>query len=235
MIFAGFFAGALCLALILGDWLYFVRLTPDASRYGCGVARTHDRYTHTTMKQLADRFVAAWNRAILPGSEPDCHSPEIPAVRHRLPNIVAVERVDLPVSGRRRTRGALPKAHSLVLGSSHRYLVCSGGRGYGGGPDLLVHRGRNGGTRWSGVGVRDCRVGTCFFSVRSHYSCVCLSARECPAYDGVSRTPGGARRNKIAVLRRAWSIWFVWLIWFIWLVSFNQTNQTNQMNQMNKI
>jgi hypothetical protein len=56
MIFAGFFAGALCLALILGDWLYFVRLTPDASRYGCGVARTHDRFMHMSMNQLADRF-----------------------------------------------------------------------------------------------------------------------------------------------------------------------------------
>jgi hypothetical protein len=58
MILAGFFAGALCLGLILGDWLYFVRLTPDASRYGCGVARTQDRFTHTTVKQLADRFDA---------------------------------------------------------------------------------------------------------------------------------------------------------------------------------
>ena len=58
MILAGFFAGALCLGLILGDWLYFVRLTPDASRYGCGVARTQDRFTHTTLKQLADRFDA---------------------------------------------------------------------------------------------------------------------------------------------------------------------------------
>jgi hypothetical protein len=58
MIFAGFFAGALCLGLILGDWLYFMRLTPDASRYGCGIARTHDRFTHTTMTQLATRFDA---------------------------------------------------------------------------------------------------------------------------------------------------------------------------------
>ncbi len=58
MIFAGFFAGALCLGLILGDWFYFMRLTPDASRYGCGIARTHDRFTHTTMTQLADRFDA---------------------------------------------------------------------------------------------------------------------------------------------------------------------------------
>lgn len=59
MLFAGFFAGALCLGLILGDWLYFMRLTPDASRYGCGIARMHDRFTHTTMKQLAERFDAA--------------------------------------------------------------------------------------------------------------------------------------------------------------------------------
>jgi len=58
MILAGFFAGAMCLGLILGDWLYFVRLTPDAGRYGCGVARTHDRFTQTTMTQLADRFDA---------------------------------------------------------------------------------------------------------------------------------------------------------------------------------
>ena len=58
MIFAGFFAGALCLGLILGDWFYFMRLTPDASRYGCGIARTYDRFTHTTMRQLADRFDA---------------------------------------------------------------------------------------------------------------------------------------------------------------------------------
>ena len=58
MILAGCFAGLLCLGLILGDWLYFVRLTPNASRYGCGIARTQDRFTHTTMKQLADRFDA---------------------------------------------------------------------------------------------------------------------------------------------------------------------------------
>lgn len=58
MIFAGLFAGALCLGLILGDWFYFMRLTPDASRYGCGVARAHDRFTQTTMKQLADLFDA---------------------------------------------------------------------------------------------------------------------------------------------------------------------------------
>ncbi len=58
MIFAGFFAGALFLGLILGDWLYFMRLTPDASRYGCGIARVQDRFTHTTMTELAGRFDA---------------------------------------------------------------------------------------------------------------------------------------------------------------------------------
>jgi hypothetical protein len=58
MIFAGLFAGALCLGLILGDWFYFMRLTPDASRYGCGISRTYDRFTHTTMTQLAGRFDA---------------------------------------------------------------------------------------------------------------------------------------------------------------------------------
>jgi len=58
MIFAGFFAGALFLGLILGDWLYFMRLTPDASRYGCGIARAQDRFTHKTMTELASRFDA---------------------------------------------------------------------------------------------------------------------------------------------------------------------------------
>ncbi|MCG3777671.1 MAG: hypothetical protein JW388_0365 [Nitrospira sp.] len=58
MILAGFFAGMLCLGLILGDWIYFVRLTSDASRYGCGVARTQDCLIRTTITQLADRFDA---------------------------------------------------------------------------------------------------------------------------------------------------------------------------------
>jgi hypothetical protein len=58
MIFAGFFAGALFLGLLLGDWLYFMRLTPDASRYGCGIARVQYRFTHTTMTELASRFDA---------------------------------------------------------------------------------------------------------------------------------------------------------------------------------
>jgi uncharacterized membrane-anchored protein YitT (DUF2179 family) len=52
MILAGLFAGVLFLGLILGDWLYFVRLTPDASRYGCGIARTVDRFSLQSLVRL---------------------------------------------------------------------------------------------------------------------------------------------------------------------------------------
>lgn len=199
MIFAGFFAGALCLALILGDWLYFVRLTPDASRYGCGVARTHDRFTHMSMKQLADRFDAGGILTLPHGTARFYQGLNQIVIRQKYRLFAIGFRTLWPLKGLISLSpegDALAvlcrKLTPLVLGSSHRYLVCPGGRGYGGGPDLLVRRGRNGGTRWNGVGVRDCRVGTCVFSVRSHYGCICVSARECPAYDGVSRAPGGS-------------------------------------------
>lgn len=52
MLLAGLFAGVLFLGLILGDWLYFVRLTPDAGRYGCGVARTVDRLSLQSLTRL---------------------------------------------------------------------------------------------------------------------------------------------------------------------------------------
>lgn len=55
MILAGFFAGCLLLGLILGDWLYFVRLTPDAGRYGCGIARTVDRLSLQSLARLEAR------------------------------------------------------------------------------------------------------------------------------------------------------------------------------------
>ena len=58
MILAGLFAGVLCLGLILGDWLYFVRLTPDAGRYGCGIARTVDRFSLRSLTRLAARVDA---------------------------------------------------------------------------------------------------------------------------------------------------------------------------------
>lgn len=52
---AGLFASVLFIGLILGDWLYFVRLTPDAIRYGCSVARTQDRWASSTLATLRDR------------------------------------------------------------------------------------------------------------------------------------------------------------------------------------
>lgn len=58
MILAGLFAGVLCLGIILGDWLYFVRLTPDASRYGCTVARSRDRFGDADAARLRARFDA---------------------------------------------------------------------------------------------------------------------------------------------------------------------------------
>ena len=58
MMLAGLFAGGLFLALVLGDWLYFVRLTPDAGRYGCGVARTVDRLSLQSLIRLEARLDA---------------------------------------------------------------------------------------------------------------------------------------------------------------------------------
>lgn len=52
---AGLFAGILLLGLILGDWLYFVRLTPDAGRYGCGIARSVDRLSLQSLGRLEAR------------------------------------------------------------------------------------------------------------------------------------------------------------------------------------
>jgi len=58
MILAGLFAGVLFIGLILGDWFYFIQLTPDAIRYGCSVGRTQDRWTANTLATLRDRFTA---------------------------------------------------------------------------------------------------------------------------------------------------------------------------------
>jgi hypothetical protein len=52
MVLAGLFAGVLFIGLIFGDWLYFVRLTPDAGRYGCGIARSRDRFSPNTLSRL---------------------------------------------------------------------------------------------------------------------------------------------------------------------------------------
>jgi hypothetical protein len=58
MVLAGLFASVLFLGLILGDWLYFVRFTPDAIRYGCSVARSQDRWTASTFETVCSRFPA---------------------------------------------------------------------------------------------------------------------------------------------------------------------------------
>jgi hypothetical protein len=55
MVLAGVFAAVLCLGLIFGDWLYFVRLTPDANRYGCGIARSQDRFSSNSLIRLQAR------------------------------------------------------------------------------------------------------------------------------------------------------------------------------------
>jgi hypothetical protein len=52
MILAGLFALVLLIGLILGDWLYFVRLTPDAIRYGCGIARSLDQLSRESVTRL---------------------------------------------------------------------------------------------------------------------------------------------------------------------------------------
>ncbi len=56
MVLAGLFASILLIGLILGDWLYFVRLTPDAIRYGCRVARRQDEWQWNAPAAVRDRF-----------------------------------------------------------------------------------------------------------------------------------------------------------------------------------
>jgi hypothetical protein len=58
MILAGLFAGVLFVGLIVGDWFYFIRLTPDAIRYGCSVARSRDQWTRSNLSSVRDRFAA---------------------------------------------------------------------------------------------------------------------------------------------------------------------------------
>lgn len=56
MMLAGLFAGILLIGLVVGDWLYFIRLTPDAIRYGCPVANKPDQWPGTGLASLSDRF-----------------------------------------------------------------------------------------------------------------------------------------------------------------------------------
>lgn len=56
MVLAGLFASLLFIGLMLGDWLYFVRFTPDAIRYGCSIARSQERWTASTIETIRSRF-----------------------------------------------------------------------------------------------------------------------------------------------------------------------------------
>lgn len=56
MILAGLFATALFVGLVVGDWLYFIRLTPDAVRYGCRVANRSDQWPRTGLSMVRERF-----------------------------------------------------------------------------------------------------------------------------------------------------------------------------------
>jgi hypothetical protein len=58
MMLAGLFAAAMFFGLILADWLYFIRLTPDAVRYGCGIARSRDPFPSNGLSRLLQRFDA---------------------------------------------------------------------------------------------------------------------------------------------------------------------------------
>jgi hypothetical protein len=56
MALAGAFAIVLFIALIIGDWIYFIRITSDASRYGYALGQTHERFAGLTEAALVERF-----------------------------------------------------------------------------------------------------------------------------------------------------------------------------------
>jgi hypothetical protein len=56
MVLAGLFAAVLFAGLIAGDWAYFVRLTEEASRYGCAVGRIHEQWREVSAATLEARF-----------------------------------------------------------------------------------------------------------------------------------------------------------------------------------
>lgn len=56
MVLAGAFAVFLFIGLVVGDWLYFVRLSAEASRYGCGIARGLDQVAVADLTQVIHRF-----------------------------------------------------------------------------------------------------------------------------------------------------------------------------------
>ncbi len=56
MILAGAFAIVLFIGLIVGDWMYYTRLSSDACRYGYGIGRMQDRFNALTLPKLLRAF-----------------------------------------------------------------------------------------------------------------------------------------------------------------------------------
>jgi hypothetical protein len=56
MILAGAFAMVLFVVLIIGDWMYFARLSSDASRYGYGIGQVQDQVASSGVQQLMRSF-----------------------------------------------------------------------------------------------------------------------------------------------------------------------------------
>ena len=59
MLLVGFFAVALFLVILVGDWLFFTGLSPSACRYGCGIARDEDQLPMGSRALALHRFDAA--------------------------------------------------------------------------------------------------------------------------------------------------------------------------------
>jgi hypothetical protein len=56
MVLAGAFAIVLFVGVIIGDWMYFTRLSSDASRYGYGIGQVRDQFASMGVQTLMRRF-----------------------------------------------------------------------------------------------------------------------------------------------------------------------------------
>lgn len=56
MLLAGAFAIVLFVGLVIGDWMYFARLSSDASRYGYGLGQVQDQFASLGVQKLMRRF-----------------------------------------------------------------------------------------------------------------------------------------------------------------------------------
>jgi hypothetical protein len=56
MLLAGAFAIVLFVGLVVGDWMYFARLSSDAARYGYGLGQVQDQFASSGVQKLMRRF-----------------------------------------------------------------------------------------------------------------------------------------------------------------------------------